>query len=122
MFAAGELATAAQEQAPITLLLVDDGGYGMLRFEQKENGQPSHGVDLHTPHWEGLAHAFGIEVDTVEGLDASLAPLLRDHLQRDHPSMIVARASLRPPPTTSIRWYRRPSPSGRDDHTVNNAH
>ncbi|MFM7062825.1 MAG: thiamine pyrophosphate-binding protein, partial [Actinomycetes bacterium] len=31
MFALGELATYAQESLPITLLVVDDGGYGMLR-------------------------------------------------------------------------------------------
>ena len=31
--ACGELATAAQERIPLTILLVDDGGYGMLRFD-----------------------------------------------------------------------------------------
>ena len=34
-FGLGELATVAQEQLPLTILLHDDGGYGMLRFDQQ---------------------------------------------------------------------------------------
>ena len=35
----GELATIAQERIPLTILLVDDGGYGMLRFDQEQRGR-----------------------------------------------------------------------------------
>jgi thiamine pyrophosphate-dependent acetolactate synthase large subunit-like protein len=38
MFALGELATIAQEQLAVTVLVVDDGGYGMLRFGRQEGG------------------------------------------------------------------------------------
>ena len=34
LYAAGELATVAQEKIPLTLVIVDDGGYGMLRYDQ----------------------------------------------------------------------------------------
>ena len=34
LFACGDLATAAQERIPLTAVIVDDGGYGMLRFDQ----------------------------------------------------------------------------------------
>ena len=34
LFACGELATMAQEQIPLTAVIVDDGGYGMLRYDQ----------------------------------------------------------------------------------------
>ena len=34
-FAVGELATLVQEQLPVTVLVVDDGGYGMLRYDQQ---------------------------------------------------------------------------------------
>ena len=34
LFACGELATLAQERIPLTAVIVDDGGYGMLRYDQ----------------------------------------------------------------------------------------
>ncbi len=36
MFALGELATIAQEHLAVTVLVVDDGGYGMLRYGRQE--------------------------------------------------------------------------------------
>ena len=38
LFACGELATMAQEQIPLTAVIVDDGGYGMLRYDQQKAG------------------------------------------------------------------------------------
>ena len=38
-FACGELATLAQEKIPLTAVIVDDGGYGMLRYDQVPGGQ-----------------------------------------------------------------------------------
>ena len=35
LYACGELATVAQERIPLTAVIVDDGGYGMLRFDQE---------------------------------------------------------------------------------------
>lgn len=101
MFALGELATMAQEHLPVTLLIVDDGGYGMLRFDQQVFGHPERGVDLLTPQWESLAQAFGIscfEVD-VAGLGDVLADIPMG------PRMMVVRETLLPPRTTSPRWF-----------------
>ena len=39
LFACGELATMAQEQIPLTAVIVDDGGYGMLRYDQVTRGE-----------------------------------------------------------------------------------
>ena len=39
LFACGELATMAQEQIPLTAVIVDDGGYGMLRYDQQKRGR-----------------------------------------------------------------------------------
>ena len=39
LFACGELATMAQEQIPLTAVIVDDGGYGMLRYDQAQGGR-----------------------------------------------------------------------------------
>ena len=107
LFAAGELATAAQEDLPLTAVIVDDGGYGMLRFDQDERGDPRTGVDLHTPEFEALAASFGVFAETVDGLGADFGAALRRHIDRPGPSVLVARAALRPPPNTSPRWYRR---------------
>ena len=106
MFAAGELATVAQERAPLTVLVVDDGGYGMLRYDQRQAGEQPFGVDLVTPDWQQLAGAFGIECETAE-LGADLAGVLRRRLASRAPSLVVVRAEMPPPPSTSPRWYRR---------------
>ena len=49
LYACGDLATAAQERIPLTAVVVDDGGYGMLRYDQDRRGDPHEGVDLVTP-------------------------------------------------------------------------
>ena len=60
LFACGELATMAQEQLPLTAVIVDDGGYGMLRYDQELAGDETYGVDLRTPDFAALAASFGI--------------------------------------------------------------
>ncbi len=106
MFAAGELAVVAQERVPLTVLVVDDGGYGMLRFDQRQAGTDPFGVDLATPDWKLLAGAFGIDCEEAE-LGEDLATVLRRRLASREPSLVVSRAELPPPPSTSPRWYRR---------------
>jgi acetolactate synthase-1/2/3 large subunit len=107
LFACGELATVAQEQIALTVVLVDDGGYGMLRFDQELAGDAPFGVDLVGPDFEALARSFGIGASTVSGFGADFEATLRHSVTTPAPSMIVVKARLRPPPTTSPRWYRR---------------
>ena len=107
MFALGELATYAQESLPITLLIVDDGGYGMLRFDQQVFGHPERGVDLVTPEWTSLGAAFGItveEVPEVGGIAAALGRAL-DANHRGEPRMVIWRERLFPARTGSPRWF-----------------
>jgi acetolactate synthase-1/2/3 large subunit len=107
LYACGELATVAQEQIPMTAVIVDDGGYGMLRFDQRHRGEPTFGVDLATPDFEAMARSFGIEAETVDGLGEDFGRALARQIATDTPTVLVARAALEPPPTTSPRWYRR---------------
>jgi acetolactate synthase-1/2/3 large subunit len=107
LYACGELATVAQERIPMTAVIVDDGGYGMLRFDQRHRGEPTFGVDLTTPDFEALARSFDIEAETVDGLGTDFGRALARHIGVDAPTVLVARAALEPPPTTSPRWYRR---------------
>ncbi len=105
MFALGELATIAQERLPITLLIHDDGGYGMLRYDQQVFGHPERGVDLTAPEWHQLAAAFGIEAVDAD-LDSLQGALLwgRTRNRRGQPAIVVTRMPLHPPRTTSPRW------------------
>jgi thiamine pyrophosphate-dependent acetolactate synthase large subunit-like protein len=107
LYACGELATAAQERIPLTAVIVDDGGYGMLRFDQELKGDPREGVDLHTPDFVELANSFGVRGDAVDGLSERFEAMLGHHLRLDEPTVLVARAALAPPPNVSPRWYRR---------------
>jgi acetolactate synthase-1/2/3 large subunit len=111
LFAAGELATLAQERLPLTAVIADDGGYGMLRYDQDAAGRERSGVDLHTPDFEALAASFGLRAQTVDGLADAFEAALAAHLADTGPSVLVAKAALQPPPTTSPRWYRRKPPA-----------
>ena len=107
LYACGELATVAQERIPLTAVIVDDGGYGMLRFDQDLKGDPRDGVDLQTPDFAALARSFGVRADAVDGLGERFEAMLGHHLRLDEPTVLVAKAALRPPPNVSPRWYRR---------------
>jgi acetolactate synthase-1/2/3 large subunit len=106
LFACGELATAVQEALPVTIVLVDDGGYGMLRFDQVQAGVPTRGVDLVTPDFVALAEAFGVPAEAVDGFGDAFEAALAKSLATDGPSLVAVRAALAPPPSTSPRWYR----------------
>ncbi|MEA2256447.1 MAG: acetolactate synthase large subunit [Solirubrobacteraceae bacterium] len=112
LYACGELATVAQERIPLTAVIVDDGGYGMLRYDQREKGAGIYGVDLLTPDFVAMAQAFGVRAERVEGLADDFERALARHLADPEPSVLVAGAALDPPPTTSPRWYRASPPAG----------
>ncbi len=107
LYACGELAAAKQEDIPLTAVIVDDGGYGMIRYDQDLHGDPREGVDLTNPDFLALAAAFGIRADSVDGLGEHFGVALKGHVALKEPTMLVARASLGPPPNVSPRWYRR---------------
>jgi len=110
MYACGELATVVQERIPVTIVLVDDGGYGMLRFDQILAGEEPFGVDLLTPDFAALAASFGLTSMRADGFGPEFEEALRTAIAAQEPRMIVVRASLKPPPTTSPRWYRKDPP------------
>jgi acetolactate synthase-1/2/3 large subunit len=107
LFACGELATVAEAEVPLTVVLVDDGGYGMLRFDQEVAGDEPFGVDLVGPDFEALGRSFGIAATTIDGFGPAFEAALSQAVSSPAPSLIVVRARLKPPPTTSPRWYRR---------------
>jgi acetolactate synthase-1/2/3 large subunit len=104
LFACGDLATAAQERLPVTVLLVDDGGYGMLRYDFTKDGEKPVGTELEPPDFVALARAFRIAAEevTVEELGEALGR----HIASGEPSMLVLKATFTPPPNSSPNWYR----------------
>jgi thiamine pyrophosphate-dependent acetolactate synthase large subunit-like protein len=104
MFALGELATIVEQDLAITVLLVDDGGYGMLRYGQQNTDQRLPGVDLVTPDFMQIAAAFGIGADHIGDVGAPLEKALASALADGRPRMVICDASLYPPKTTSPRW------------------
>lgn len=104
MFAVGELAVLSQERLPVTVLLVDDGGYGMLRFDQTHVGDEHRGVDLGRPDFEMLAKSFGIPAVTLDAVDDRLAKTLDEALAAGEPRIVVLKVEMTPPRTTSPRW------------------
>jgi acetolactate synthase-1/2/3 large subunit len=91
-YALAELATAAQESVDAKLLVIDDGGYGILREYQRTVFGETTAVDLVQPDFAALAEAFGIAVRS--GCPAQLSEHLSWALSRSGPAMVVVRALL----------------------------
>jgi acetolactate synthase-1/2/3 large subunit len=104
MFAVGELAVLRQESLPVTVLLVDDGGYGMLRYDQDRAGDVRRGVDLLRPDFAALAASFDSPAVVLRGT-ADLGGALAEALAAGAPRVVVLELALTPPRTTSPRWH-----------------
>jgi acetolactate synthase-1/2/3 large subunit len=91
-YALSELASARQHGLAAKLLIVDDGGYGILREYQRDAFGQTHSVDLVQPDFHALCRAFGVPVETVE------PPALRGALGRafdiEGPAVVVLRAAV----------------------------
>ena len=103
--ALGELATLVQERLPVTVLVVDDGGYGMLRYDQARVGDPEVGVDLVGPDFFAVAAAFGMPATGVSSVRDGLAAALAKAVGSGGPHLVHVPARLVPPRTTSPRWH-----------------
>src|SRR5439155_8656503 len=71
-----ELATAAQHEADLLVILVDNGSYGTIRMHQeREYPERISGTQLKNPDFAALARAYGGWAQTVETTDAFMAAL-----------------------------------------------
>ncbi|MBC7372703.1 MAG: thiamine pyrophosphate-binding protein [Frankiales bacterium] len=104
LFACGDLATAAQERLPVTVVLVDDGGYGMLRYDFTVHDETPVGTELEPPDFVALARAF--RVDAVEVDVAGLGAAVTAGIASGRANLVVVKLLLAPPPNTSPNWYR----------------
>ena len=92
LYNVAELASARQNHLGATLLLVDDGGYGILREYQRDSFGETFAVDLVQPEFVELAEAFGVPVRSTapETLGEDLAWALAE----EGPAVVVLRMKL----------------------------
>ncbi|GGA75156.1 putative 2-ketoarginine decarboxylase AruI [Pseudoclavibacter endophyticus] len=69
MFCVNELATAIEQGLDLTVVCVDNGGYGEIGENQSDRGIPPIGVELAQPDWVALADAFGATGRRAEDWD-----------------------------------------------------
>ncbi|WP_329128461.1 thiamine pyrophosphate-binding protein [Streptomyces caniferus] len=93
MYSIAELATARQYDLPVTWLIVDDGGYGILReYMTDAFGAPT-ATELTRPDFVALAESFG--VPAVRTAPDRLRTDLAAALAAPGPSVVVLPAHLR---------------------------
>ena len=101
LFGLGELSALAEHGSPCTVVVVDDDGYGMLRYGH--DGEEI-GSDLPSVDFVAIAEGFGIEGARIEGVGPDYAKALAAATAAEAPRVIHVRASLVPPVTTTPRW------------------
>lgn len=93
MYSIAELATARQHNVPVTWLIIDDGGYGILREYMVGAFGKATATELARPDFVALAESFGVPALRVgpegvrEALEASFAA--------DGPNVVVVETLLR---------------------------
>ncbi|MEV0705690.1 thiamine pyrophosphate-binding protein [Saccharopolyspora sp. NPDC050389] len=105
----GELATLAQEQPWLVLVVFNDGGYGVLRNMQDKHADRRSGVDLFTPNFGGLADALDMPyalVNRAESFAETFAKAVAEH----RPFLIeVDVTALEPTPSPFVPPIHVPS-------------
>jgi acetolactate synthase-1/2/3 large subunit len=100
----GELATAHEQDLDLTVLCVNDRGYGMLRFDEERRFGRTFAADLFSPDLMALASAFDIPYVDARLDDATLAAAVARGIDDGGVHLIEVGAALYPPRTTSPRW------------------
>lgn len=91
-YALGELASARQHESGAKLLLIDDGGYGILREYQRSAYGETTDVDLVQPDFSELAQAFGVPVRS--GGPESMGENLEWAFATPGPAMVIVKSLL----------------------------
>jgi thiamine pyrophosphate-dependent acetolactate synthase large subunit-like protein len=93
------------------VVVVNDRGYGMLRFDEDERFEDRFAVDLATPDFVALARSFGAKARATStktfGRDLAWAS------KQKGPALLQLDAAWPPPITTSPRWPLKGRPEAR---------
>ncbi|MFL4478703.1 thiamine pyrophosphate-binding protein [Paeniglutamicibacter sp. ORCA_105] len=93
MYSIAELATAKQHQAPVTWLIVDDGGYGILREYMEGAFGKATATELARPDFVALAESFGIPARLVD--PENVREALEESFAADGPNVVVVQTLLK---------------------------
>ena len=93
MYSIAELATAKQHNVPVTWLIVDDGGYGILREYMVGAFGKATATELARPDFVKLAESFGVPATRVAPEDVGDA--LRAGFAADGPNVVVVETLLK---------------------------
>ncbi|MFD7179990.1 thiamine pyrophosphate-binding protein [Streptomyces sp. NPDC059904] len=93
MYSIAELATAKQYNLPVTWLIVDDGGYGILREYMTDAFGEATATELSRPDFVALAESFG--VPGVRTSPETLQDDLAKAFAEPGPSVVVLPALLK---------------------------
>lgn len=93
MYSIAELATAKQHNVPVTWLIVDDGGYGILREYMVGAFGKATATELARPDFVRLAESFGVPARRAKPEEVGDA--LRESFAADGPNVVVVETLLR---------------------------
>lgn len=93
MYSIAELATAKQHNAPVTWLIVDDGGYGILREYMEGAFGKATATELARPDFVALAQSFGIPARLVE--PGNVREALEESFAAPGPNVVVVQTLLK---------------------------
>ena len=109
----GELATLAQEDLPVTVVVFDDGGYGVLRNTQDRHLGRRSGVDLRAPDLATTAAAFDFGYFDVS-TPSEFADAFESATATGHPQMVrVDCDALGPMPVPFVPPVEMPTSPSR---------
>lgn len=93
MYGLADLAVLRERNLPVTWLIVDDGGYGILREYMVDAFGESFGTELGRPDFVALSQSFGVPAvaTTVDRLGTDLS----DAMAHQGPSVVVLQTRLR---------------------------
>jgi thiamine pyrophosphate-dependent acetolactate synthase large subunit-like protein len=100
MFTIAELAAAAQLRLPLPVVVVDNAGYGEIRNEMAERGDPVHAVDLDVLDFAALGRVLGCEGVAVDDRNG-LADALEQAFGADRPTVLHVHEDDGPPPVAA---------------------
>jgi thiamine pyrophosphate-dependent acetolactate synthase large subunit-like protein len=94
MFTIQELATAAECRLALPIIVFDNGGYGEIRNEMVDRGDPVHSVALGSPDFVALAESLGcLGVRLTD--PAELGSVVRAAFAAEGPTLIHVREESR---------------------------
>src|SRR6476469_1977385 len=91
-----ELATLAQYDLPVKILLVNDDSYGVIAFLQRTMFGQTHEVALKNPDFCRVAEAYGIRAERITSVDA-LEQRIPQWLSAPGPALLEWHTQLKAP-------------------------